>query len=112
MYGVTRPNNVDILTLFLIGVLSCITSHSPPKHFTYTVLISTLQLLVPQMVLILYVCYALEKKKSITQYLIRKYEHLQRCMQAASLTYQAEVEVETESDTVLSARLTNKPRRV
>ena len=48
------------------------------------------KLLVPHMVLILYVCYALAKKTSIIQFLIRKYEHLQRCMQAASTTYQAE----------------------
>ena len=34
-------------------------------------------------------------------------------MQAASTTYQAEAAVETESDSYwLSARLTNKPRRV
>ena len=30
---------------------------------------------------------------------IRKYEHLQRCMQAVSPTCQAEAAVETESDT-------------
>ena len=39
---------------------------------------------------------------------IRKYEHLQRCMQAASPTYQAEAAVETESDTeFLPDRLIN-----
>ena len=46
------------------------------------------------MVLILYICYALAKKTSIIQFLIR-----QRCIQAASPTYQAEADVETESDT-------------
>ena len=35
----------------------------------------------------------------IIQYLLRKYEHLQRCMQTASTTYQAEADMETESDT-------------
>ena len=35
------------------------------KHFTHTILISTLKLLVPHMVLILYVCYLLAKKTSI-----------------------------------------------
>ena len=96
MYGITRPNfmnNVDVLILFLIAwdIIMCNKSLFTKIIYIHC-LISTLQLLVPHMVLILNICY----DHSI---LIRKYEHLQRCMQAASTTYQAEVDVETESDT-------------
>ena len=85
---------------WLHGMLSCVTSDSSPKYFTYTVL-----LLVPHMMLILNICY----DHSI---LIRRYEHLQRCMQAASTHKSIWSRCGNWVWYWLPTRLTNKPRRV
>ena len=98
--------NVDILILFLVEMLSVVTSNSTPSHFTYLILVSALVLGIPHMVLLLYICYELAKKAGITEYLRRKYKLLKRCLQATR--YTRYTEVETESDTgSLPDRLVN-----
>ena len=112
LYGITRPyklnhmTNVDILILFLVEMLSVVTSNSTPSHFTYLILVSALVLGIPHMVLLLYICCELAKKAGITEYLRRKYKLLKRCVQATRCTRYTEVE--TESDTsCLPDRLVN-----
>ena len=105
MYGITRPykvnfmNGADILILFLIELLSLVSSHTPLVHLTSTILISSLLLLVPHMVLIVYICYVLAKKAGITQSLKRKYKALKRCLQFLICTHEVEADMEAESDT-------------
>ena len=75
------------------------------EFFVSIILGSTLLLLVPHLVLICYVCYALAKNVGITHCLKRKYD---RCVQANRHTNQAETDVETESDCgLLPDRLIN-----
>ena len=114
MYGITRPyklnfmNGADILILFLIELLSLVTSHTPLVHFSSTILISSLLLLVPHVVLIVYICYVLAKKAGITQCLKRKYKTLKRCLQSPRSTHEVEADMEAESDTgSLPDRLVN-----
>ena len=99
-YAVIKPyklnflNNVDLVILFLLEVLSVATTYSVSYHFTYVLLISVL--LFPHMVLILYVCYKLTKKAGITQCLKKKYKTLRGCILAITHT---SADVEAESDT-------------
>ena len=99
-YAVIKPyklnflNNVDLVVLFLLEVLSVATTYSVSYHFTYVLLISVL--LFPHMVLILYVCYKLTKKAGITQCLKRKHKILKGCILAITHT---SADVEAESDT-------------
>ena len=86
LYGIIRPyklnhmTNVDILILFLVEMLSVVTSNSAPSHFTYLILASVLVLGIPHMVLLLYICCELAKKAGITEYLRRKYKLSKRCV--------------------------------
>ena len=89
-------NNIDIVILFLLEVLSVVVSNPLPKQFTYTILISVLLLCIPHMVLIFYICCKLTKKGGITQCLKRIYKSLKIC---ASCTGQTEADVEAEFDT-------------
>ena len=107
MYGITRPNfmnnNVDILTLFLIAwdIIMCNKSLFTKIIYIHC-LISTLQLLVPHMVLILNICY----DHSI---LIRKFAKMH-----ASCQYHISSWSRCGNWVWYwpSARLTDKPRRV
>ena len=102
IHAITRPykfnfmNNVDIVILFLVETLIFVTSSSP---LPYSILGSTLLLLVPHMTLIFYICHKFAKKIGITQYLKKMYKALRRCMQATRPTSEAEADVEAESDT-------------
>ena len=99
-HAITKPyklnfmNNVDILILLLVEILSLATSNPALKFFTYYLLISTLLLGIPHIVLTFHV---FAKKAGIAQYLKRKYKALKRCMQ--SLTHRDQTDVEAESDT-------------
>ena len=101
-YATTRPyklnfmNNIDIVVLFLLEVLSVVASNPLPKHFAYTVLVPVLLLSIPHMVLIFHICCKLTKKAGITQCLKRIYESLKIC---ARCTGQTEADVEREFDT-------------
>ena len=103
-HAITRPyklnfmNNVDIVILFLLGVL-ILTSSSGSPLLTYIILATTLLLLVPHMVLIFYICHKLANKIGITQCLKRMYKTLKRCVQSTRHTSEAEADVEAESDT-------------
>ena len=104
-HAITRPyklninNNIDIVILFLLGVLIFVTSSSGSLLLTYLILGTTLLLLIPHMILIFYICYKLANKIGITQCLKRKYKSLKRCVLATRPTSQAEADVEAESDT-------------
>ena len=104
IYAITRPyklnfmNNVDIVILILLEILILVTS-TPSKLFTYTILGSTLLLLIPHMILIFYICRKLAKKIDIAQCLKRMYKTLKRCIQTTRPPSEAEVDVEAESDT-------------
>ena len=104
-YAITRPyksnfmNVVDILILFLLEITSLAASIPGTTSFALLNLLSTLLLGFPHMVLIFYICYVLAKKAGITQRLKKKYRTLKTCMLTAKHTGQAELEVETESDT-------------
>ena len=83
MYAITRPyklnfmNNVDIVILFLLEILTFVSSTSAsPTLITYLILRSTLLLLAPHMILIFYICQKSAKKIGITQCLKRMYEIL------------------------------------
>ena len=98
-------NNVDIIILFLLEIFSLAISNLTLEFFVSAILGLTLLLLVPHMVLILYVCYALAKKAGITHCLKRKYD---RCVLANRPTSLAETDVESESDCgLLPDRLIN-----
>ena len=100
-HAITRPyklnfmNNVDIVILFFLEILTLATSHLTTKLLTYCIVASTLLLLVPHLVLILYICHKLAKKAGITQCLKRKYKTLKATTHAC----QAERNVEAESGT-------------
>ena len=109
-YAITRPykvnfmNNVDIVILFLLEIFSLAISNLT-YYYSWIVLGSTLLLLVPHFVLILYVCYALAKNVGITHCLKWKYD---RCVLANRPTSLAETDVKTESDSgLLPDRLVN-----
>ena len=111
IYAIIRPykfnymTTVDILILFLVGMLSLATTNSTTKHFTYQFLVSSLVLGIPHMVLLLHICCELAKKAGITEYL-RKYKLLKRCLQATR--YTRYTDVQSESDTgSLPDRLVN-----
>ena len=99
-HAITKPyklnfmNNVDILILLLVEILSLATSNPALEFFTYYLLISTLLLGIPHIVLTFHV---FAKKTGIAQFLKRKYKALKRCMQ--SLTHRDQTDVEAESDT-------------
>ena len=97
-YKLNFMNNVDIIILFLLEMFSLAISNLTLEFFVSTILGLTLLLLVPHMVLILYVCYALAKKAGITDCLKRKYD---RCVLANRPTSLAETDVKTESDSGL-----------
>ena len=103
IHAITKPyklnfmNNVDIVILFLI--LMFVSSTTASSLSTYLILGSTLLLLVPHMILIFYICRKLAKKISITQCLKRMYKTLKTCIQITRPPSEAEVDVETESDT-------------
>ena len=106
-YSITRPyrsnicNNVDVLTLFLLAIMSLAflyaTFHPETKtspHFTLT---ATLLLLsVPHLVLIFYI---MAKKVGIIPHLKRVYKMLKRYMLPTGHGSQAETNLEDESDT-------------
>ena len=104
-HAITRPyklnfmNNIDIVILFLLGVLIFLTSSSGSPLLTYFILVTTLLLLIPHMILIFFICHKLANKIGITQCLKRKYKTLKRCMKATRPTSEAEADVEVESDT-------------
>ena len=104
-HAITRPyklnfmNNVDIVILFLLGTLIFVASSSGSPSITYIILGTTLLLLVPHMILILYICHKLANKIGITQCLKRRYKTLKRCVQDTRPTSEAEADVEAESDT-------------
>ena len=115
-YAVVRPykwnfrNNVDILILFMLGVLSGLllvaTFHPATKApFMYYALGTGLVLCIPHMVLAFYICYVLATKAGITQCLQRKYKTLKRCVQATRHESQGETDV--EADGSLPDRLIN-----
>ena len=107
-YAITKPyklnfmNNVDVLILLLLEILSLVTSNPAQKLFPYYLLISTLLLGIPHMVLTFHV---FAKKAGITQFLKRKYKALKRCMQSLTHKY-ADVEAESDSES-LPDRLIN-----
>ena len=104
-HAITRPyklnfmNNVDIVILFLLEILIFVTSSSASPYLTYSILASTLLLLVPHTILIFYICHKLAKKIGITQCLKRMYQTLKRCVQPTRHTSKVEEDVEAESDT-------------
>ena len=113
-HAVTRPykfnfmNNIDIVILFLLGILILVTSTSGSPLLADIILGTTLLLLVPHMILIFYICHKLANKTGLTHCLKRRYKTLKRCMQATRPTSEAEEDVETESDTgSLPHRLVN-----
>ena len=106
-YAVVRPykwnfrNNVDILILFMLGVLSGMllvaTFHPATKApFMYYALGTGMVLSIPHMVLAFYICYVLATKAGITQCLQRKYKTLKRCVQATRCERQGETDVEAD----------------
>ena len=105
IYAITKPyklnfmNNVDFVILVLLVILIFVTSTSGSSLSTFTILGSTLLLLVPHMILLFYICRKLAKKIGITQCLKRMYKTLKRCIQTTRLPSEAEVEVEADSDT-------------
>ena len=104
LQGITRPNfmnNVDILVLLLIGIFimcnkSLFTKHCFNIKQTYNVNTAVTCFTHDTDALRLLCVGNEDNHHSI---LTRKYEQLQRCMQAASLIYQGEADEETESDT-------------
>ena len=103
IYAITRPyklnfmNNVDIVILFLLEILIFVTTTSS-KLFTYTILGSTLLLLVPHMILIFYICHKVAKKIGIIQCFKTKYKNVKIYVKTITHISQAEADVETESD--------------
>ena len=103
MHAITRPyklnfmNNVDIVILFLLEILTFVTISS--GLLAYLISGTTLLLLVPQMILIFYICHKLAVKIGITQCLKRIYKTFKRCVQAIRPTSEADADVEAESDT-------------
>ena len=93
-YKLSFMNNVDIVILFVIEILTLATSHLSTKLLTYCILASTLLLLVPHMILILYICHKLAKKAGITQCLKRKY----KTWKATTHACQTERNMDAESD--------------
>ena len=112
IYAIIRPykfnymTTVDILILFLVGMLSLATTNSTTKHFTYQFLASSLVLGIPHVVLLLYICCELAKKAGITEYLRRKYKLLKRCVQATRCTRYTDVQPESDTSS-LPDRLVN-----
>ena len=113
-HAITRPyklsfmNNIDIVILFLLGVLTLVTTTSVVPLLADFILGTTLLLLIPHMILIFYICQKLANKIYITQCLKRKYKTLKRYMQATRPTREAEADVEAQSDTgSLPDRLVN-----
>ena len=90
-------NNVDIVILFLLEILTFVTISS--GLLAYLISGTTLLLLVPQMILIFYICHKLAVKIGITQCLKRIYKTFKRCVQAIRPTSEADADVEAESDT-------------
>ena len=92
-HAITRPyklnfmNNIDIVILFLLGMLILETSTSGTPSLTYFILGATLLLLVPHMILIFYICHKLAKKIGITKCLKRRYKTL-KTMYAVYKTYE------------------------
>ena len=95
-YGIARPyklnvmNHVDILMLFLLEILSLVTSSPATTKFidVNIIEVTTLVLGIPHMVLLFYVCYVLLKKAGITRYLNVKYKTLKsHVSQAKSDTF-------------------------
>ena len=105
IHAITRPytlnfmNNVDIVVLVLLEMLFFVTSSSSSPLLAYTILGTTLLLLIPHMVLIFYICHKFAKKIGITQCLKRIYKTLKRSVQATRHTSEVEEDVEAESDT-------------
>ena len=60
-------NNTDIAILFLLEILTLVTSNSESPILTHFVLGTTLLLLVPHMILIFYICLKLAEKIGLTQ---------------------------------------------
>ena len=104
-HAITKPyklnfmNNVDIVILFLLEILTLVTSNFTSGSLTYCILGSTLLLLVPHLILIFYIIHKLAKKAGIAQYLKRKHKALKRCIETARHTGHTEADVETVSDT-------------
>ena len=95
-YGIARPyklnvmNHVDILMLFLLEILSLVTTSPATTKFidVNIIEVTTLVLGIPHMVLLFYVCYVLLKKAGITRYLNVKYKTLKsHVSQAKSDTF-------------------------
>ena len=110
-HAITKPykfnfmNNVDIVILFLLGILIFAASTSGSSSSTYSILVTTLLLLIPHMILIFYICHKLAKNIGIIQCLNETWK---RCLQATKPTSEAEADVEAESDTgFLADRLIN-----
>ena len=105
VHAIARPyklnfmNNIDIVILVLLEMLFFATSSSSSPSLAYSILASTLLLLIPHMILIFYICHKLAKKIGITQCLKRMYKTLKRSMQATRHTSKVEEDVEAESDT-------------
>ena len=95
-HAITRPyklnfmNNVDIVILFLLEILTFAVVNPVPKFLEYFILGSVLLLGVPHMVLIFYLCCKLARKTGISQSLKRKYKTLKRCALATVCTSQAD----------------------
>ena len=104
-HAITRPyklnfmNNVDIVILFLLEILTLATSNFTFNYLTYSILGSILLLLIPHMILMFYICHKLAKKIGIPQYLKRKYKFLKRCVQTTRPTSEAKKDVEADTDT-------------
>jgi len=99
-YAIMRPyrlnyrNNVDILVLALLAILSLIvptTLHHPEaSNITYGVPILTLMLGVPHMVLMFFLCYKLAKITGLIHCLNRKYTVLKSHLIAIRHTFQTQ----------------------
>ena len=103
-YAVVRPyksnysNNVDILVLVLLEMMSFQIILVPLHHdtATSTVLVAVMLLGVPHVALIFYSFHRLAKKVGITQCLKRKY---QRCKLSTRCLNPDEADMEADSDT-------------
>ena len=93
-YRLNYRNNVDILVLALLAVLSLIvptTLHHPEaSNLTYGVPILTLMLGVPHMVLMFFLCYKLAKITGLIHCLNRKYTVLKSHLIAIRHTFQTQ----------------------
>ena len=97
-------NNVDVLVLALLAILSLLFPIPLHKYaykraaIVYPMLISLL-LGIPHMVLILSLCHKFAKKTGITHCLITKYGDFKRCVSAKRHTIQVQADREAEFNT-------------